>query len=156
MKTIPAARGPGPVEESLLAGTIVHIGLPAGDRVQAGRFYHKVFGWEVLDVPEWDYSLFEAGAPPGGGLGTGLLPEEFALNGALPFILVDSIEEALGRITAEGGRVLLPKKAVPGTGWLAIFRDPEGTILALWERAPKAGWPYWRQDILRTALEDGG
>lgn len=149
-----ASRAPGPVEENLRPGTIAHVALPAKDRERARRFYHGVFGWEFLEVPEWGYSLFETGTPPGGGVGPAMLPKELDFDGPLNFILVDSIAETLERIEDAGGLVLVPKTEVPDTGWFAVFRDSEGTILALWERAAGSGWPYWRQDILRTALTD--
>ena len=154
MKAIPIIRGPGPVEEELRPGTISHVALPAKDRKRARRFYEKVFDWEILDVPEWDYSLFETGAPPGGGIGNALSPLDVEVSGALNFILVDSIDETLESIEDAGGRVVLGKTEIRQTGWYAIFQDTEGTTLAIWERVPGQGWPYWRQDLLRTARED--
>jgi predicted enzyme related to lactoylglutathione lyase len=155
LKPVPIVRGPGPVEEGLKPGTISHVALPAKNRERARRFYEKVFRWELLEVPEWDYSLFETGSPPGGGIGNALIPAEVDVPGALDFILVDSIEETLEMIENASGRVVLGKTEIPQTGWYAIFKDTEGTTLAIWERAPGQDWPYWRQDLLRTAMEGG-
>ncbi len=151
----PIIRGPGPVEEGLRTGTISHVALPAKDRKRARRFYEEVFGWEILDVPEWDYSPFETGAPPGGGIGNALCPARAEMSGALDFILVDSIDAALESIEGAGGCVVVGKTEIPQTGWYAIFKDTEGTTLAVWERAPGTGWPHWIQDLLRTARKDG-
>ena len=34
-------------------------------------------------------------------------------------------------IQTAGGRVALPKMAVPGVGWLAYFIDPEGNTFGI-------------------------
>ncbi len=41
-------------------GSFVHIDLPATDLARAKRFYGEVFGWKFQDVPDMNYTLFEA------------------------------------------------------------------------------------------------
>ncbi|MDX1534646.1 MAG: hypothetical protein R3291_03400, partial [Thermoplasmata archaeon] len=82
-------------------------------------------------------------------------PPGVPTEGAVDFILVESIEGSLAAVEEAGGRVLLPKTEIPSTGWYALFEDTEGTTLAIWERVAGRDWPYWRQDLLRVAREDG-
>jgi predicted enzyme related to lactoylglutathione lyase len=55
-----------------------------------------------------------------------------------PIITVDveSIDDALGRVAAAGGKVVLPKNEVPGMGFTAYFSDSEGNLMGLWQSAP--------------------
>jgi predicted enzyme related to lactoylglutathione lyase len=46
---------------------------------------------------------------------------------------VASVDEVLRRITAAGGSIVVPKQAIPGIGWQAHFRDPEGNVIGILE-----------------------
>ncbi len=114
-------------------GSIVHIEFPVKDRDRAKKFYGDLFGWKFQDVPEMDYTLFETANGPGGGL---FVPQEGQFDqGALNYILVEDIDAKSKEIEAAGGEVIGPKVEVPGQGWLAVFKDPEGTTLAIWKSA---------------------
>ncbi len=49
------------------------------------------------------------------------------------FIRVPSIEECVERIERLGGRVVVPKKAVPGAGYFAVCLDTEDRAFGLWQ-----------------------
>ena len=83
-----------------------------------------------------EYSLFEAPSGPPGGVG-GLQPGNWA-EGVLNYILVNSVDDHVKRIEKAGGKVLTPKMEVPGQGWFALFQDPAGTKMALWQQNPAA------------------
>lgn len=51
-------------------GSFVHIDPPATDLARAKRFYGQVFGWKFQDMPDMNYTLFEAPMGPGGGFRT--------------------------------------------------------------------------------------
>lgn len=116
------------------AGSIVHVEFHSRDPAKTRRFYGEVFGWKFKDVPKMDYTLFEAPSPPHGGLMT---PMEGMPPGVLNYILSDSIDVTLERIEEAGGTVLTPKTEIPNMGWSAVFRDPEGTVQALFENKPE-------------------
>jgi len=37
-----------------------------------------------------------------------------------------------------GGKILVPKMAVPKTGYFALCMDTEGNVFGLWENDPQA------------------
>jgi hypothetical protein len=43
------------------------------------------------------------------------------------------VDEYTGKIEAAGGKVIGPKRAVPGTGYLVKCRDTEGNIFEILE-----------------------
>ena len=117
-------------------GSIVHVEFHVKEPKKMEKFYGSVFGWKFQEVPGLDYSLFEAANGPPGGVG-GLQPGNWE-EGVLNYILVESIDDHVKRIEKAGGKVLAPKMEVPGQGWFAIFRDPAGTKMALWQQNPAA------------------
>jgi predicted enzyme related to lactoylglutathione lyase len=115
-------------------GSIVHVELPTKDPATLKRFYGEVFGWTFQDVPELNYVLWNAPTAPGGGF---RIPGEEDPGGILNYLLVESIDATAPRIEGAGGQVLVPRSEVPETGWFAIFRDPAGNVMGLWEERPK-------------------
>ncbi len=49
----------------------------------------------------------------------------------------DSIEKTLKAIEKAGGKVVTPKHSIGEWGFMADFADPEGNVMALWERPKK-------------------
>lgn len=111
-------------------GSIVHIELPCKDPERAKKFYGELFGWKFQDIPEMNYTLFEAANPPGGGL---FVPEQFNPGGALNYILVEDVDAKAKEIEAAGGQILVPPSEIPNQGQFAVFKDPEGTTMALFQ-----------------------
>ena len=87
-------------------------------------------------VPGIDYSLFEAPSGPGGGVG-GLQPGNWQ-PGVINYLSVPSVDEYQEKVKKAGGKILMPKADVMGQGWFAIFEDPSGTRMALWQQNPNA------------------
>lgn len=118
-------------------GDFTHIEIPADDPQRATRFYRELFGWSFQDVPGFEgYHLFTTAAgqeATGGAVGK---RGESAPDSMRTYINVDSIDETVPRIGELGGSVIQEKQEVPGIGSYAVFRDPEGNELALWQRAP--------------------
>lgn len=111
-------------------GSIVHVEIPCEDTKRAKKFYGDLFGWKFEDVPEMNYTLFKAANGPGVGL---FIPEQFNPGGALNYILVEDVEAKVKEVEAAGGQILVPPSEVPNMGWFAVFKDPEGTTMALWK-----------------------
>jgi len=42
------------------------------------------------------------------------------------------------RIKKAGGKIIAPKMEIPGQGWFAVFEDPSGTRMALWQPSPQS------------------
>ncbi len=53
------------------------------------------------------------------------------------YIEVEHIDMKLKEIKAARGKVLVPKTEVPTFGWWAEFKDPQGSVLYLWQSAHK-------------------
>ena len=117
-------------------GAIVHVEFHVKEPKKVEKFYESLFGWKFQEVPGMDYSLFQAPSGPAGGIG-GLQPGNWQ-PGVINYILVNSVDEHVEKIKKAGGKIVAPKNEVPGQGWFAIFEDPSGTRLALWQQNPNA------------------
>jgi hypothetical protein len=51
---------------------------------------------------------------------------------------VPSVDDYAQKVEAHGGKVVVPKMAIPGVGWLAYFADPEGNITGIYTQDPSA------------------
>jgi predicted enzyme related to lactoylglutathione lyase len=109
------------------------------------RFYGELFGWKFTSWTGGGYWQVKTGEPPEPGIDGGLLQrrgpppaEGQAVNAFICTVGVNSVEEVLARAIALGGQLALPKMAVPGVGWLAYAKDPEGNIFGLHQTDPSA------------------
>jgi predicted enzyme related to lactoylglutathione lyase len=116
----------------------VHFEISARSPERAAAFYRDVFDWEIT---KWngssDYWVIVTGKF-GPGIDGGLLRREAWNRGTVNTIDVPSIEEALERIVASGGRITDPTMAIPGVGWLAYCEDPEGNRFGVMQADPQA------------------
>ncbi len=118
--------------------TIVHFEIPADDVARAKSFYAQLFGWQIEAPPGFaDYWLVQTDAE-GQALGGGLFQRHTPGQGVLHYIGVESVAEYAARVETLGGKIITPRSAVPGMGWFAVFHDPEGNVMALWENDPSA------------------
>lgn len=117
-------------------GSIVHVEFHVKEPKKVEKFYGSLFGWKFEEVPGMNYSLFQAPGGPGGGVG-GLQPGNWQ-TGITNYIFVNSIDEYQEKIKRAGGKIIAPKNEIPGQGWFAVFEDPTGTRMALWQPNPQA------------------
>jgi predicted enzyme related to lactoylglutathione lyase len=79
-------------------------------------------------------------------------PDEPGANGALiargdlhqtPILVVgvEDIDEILRRVEQATGEIVQGKLPVPGVGWSAYVRDPEGNTVGIFQSDPSAAAP---------------
>jgi uncharacterized protein len=112
---------------------VSYLHIPAADPPASARFYAEVFGWQVRDHP--DHPSFSDGT--GHMIGAFVADRPVAGDaGVLPYIYVDSVDDALGQVTAHGGSVAVAPYP-EGDLWVATFRDPAGNVVGVWQRGPR-------------------
>ena len=116
---------------------VTHFEIEADEPEQLALFYEKVFGWKF---EKWtgpmDYWMIMTGKNEL-GIDGGLL-KKTETSKPVNTIGVSSIDEYLKKIEENQGTILVPKKAIPGVGWTALFKDPHGNIFGLMEEDPTA------------------
>lgn len=115
----------------------VHFEIHASDPAKIVKFYEDVFGWKITHMPQFDYWLIDTGSGEigiNGGLmkRRGPVPGPDApVNAYVCSIGIDSVDTYLDRAIKAGATVALPKMAIPGVGYQAYVKDPDGNILGL-------------------------
>lgn len=123
------------------AGSLVHVELASTQPARTREFFETVFGWSFQDLPGLDYHPFSAPSGPGGAV---MAPAQERPKGVLDYLLSEDVEADLARVRAAGGRVLGGKQEIPGVGWWALFEEPGGCVLALFEPLSRARGPVAR------------
>jgi len=116
--------------------TAGHIGwheLHVSDSEGAFAFYHKLFGWtktEAMEMgPMGTYQMFSTGGPTVGGMMNKMA--EMPVSCWLYYFNVESIDAAIAKVTAGGGKLLTGPREVPGPAWIANCLDPQGAMFAM-------------------------
>lgn len=115
----------------------VHFEIQADDAERAVDFYQQVFGWQI---EKWGRPrrLLACHTGP---------DEEPGINGAITHrmnpgtvntIDVSSVDEFTKKIVDAGGKITVPKRAVPGVGYMAYCEDTEGNLFGIMEENPSA------------------
>lgn len=113
--------------------TIVHFEISAENVEKMRKFYSGLFGWKIERVEgPTEYYLIET-APEGKGVGGAMAKKEDPSQRPMNYILVESVDEYSRKVEELGGKIIVPKQTVPGTGHFAVALDPEGNTFGLWE-----------------------
>jgi len=135
-------------------GSIVHVELHSADPAKSKSFYGEVFGWKFEEIPEMNYTMWKAPNEPAGGL---MKTMEGRPPQVLNYILSESVENTLRDITGAGGIVIQPKMEIPGQGWWALFQEPGGTMMAIYENLPRPpARPAARKAKAKKSAKKGG
>ncbi len=110
--------------------------IPVHDTARARTFYEAVFEFRIVDLEVGDgtYPCFPN--KNGDGFSGALVQYDFTQPGKQgPLVYLNSygdMEGMLVRITSAGGKVIQGKQEIaPGYGYVAVFEDTEGNLLAL-------------------------
>jgi uncharacterized protein len=121
---------------------VIHFEIAVDDVEAAHKFYGDAFGWQIhtSEMPgggsytsalttavDEKQNPLEAGAINGA-----LVPRDDKLKTPLVTVGVDSIDEAISRVEAAGGKVVAGKQTIPGMGEYAYVSDPSGNVVGLW------------------------
>jgi predicted enzyme related to lactoylglutathione lyase len=123
-----------------MANPVVHFEIPADDVARAKAFYENVFGWKIKQFPMpaagpeyYGVTTRKEGAP---GINGGLMKRNMPGQPFANYVDVKSIADFVGKIEANGGSLIMPRQEIaPGMGSIAVFRDPEGNLMGLYQPA---------------------
>lgn len=119
---------------------VVHFEIPVKDPHKASEFYQQALDWKV---EKWDgpieYYLVSTGDEGARGINGGFYTEGEGISGIVNTVDVANLDATLAKVKAAGGTIVSPKSAVPGNGWLAYAKDPDGNLFGMMEYDPNAG-----------------
>jgi uncharacterized protein len=123
---------------------VVHFEIHSANLDLMQKFYAGVFGWQITDLgPQMGhYRMVNTGEIASDarypGINGGLTPRRGAppqdgqpVNAYVCTVGVDDIDAYIEKVKSAGGTTAVDKMQVPGVGWLAYMKDPEGNIFGL-------------------------
>jgi predicted enzyme related to lactoylglutathione lyase len=120
-------------------GTPLWIDHASPDVQAAARFYGQLFGWQAEDLGEQagHYHMFRQD-------GKAVAATSPLMNDSQPtvwttYVSTDNAAETLKKAAAAGGTVLLEPMVVMDQGTMAVFADPTGAAISLWQPAVMTG-----------------
>jgi predicted enzyme related to lactoylglutathione lyase len=132
----------------------VHFEIHASNPGRIRAFYESVFGWTMSqwgDQPYWLISTGD-GNPMAGvassepGIDGAMLPrvgpppsDGQPVNGWVVTVSVPDCQGYLDKAIAAGATEAMPMAVVPGVGWLAYIKDPDGNTLGMLQPDASAG-----------------
>ncbi|MBO1001695.1 VOC family protein [Pseudogracilibacillus auburnensis] len=122
-------------------GRLVHFEIHVDNMERAKKFYGEVFGWTLEDWSEYagmPYYGAVTGADNEQGINGALMQRQSsppepnqALNGYACTMGVEDYDTTEAKILELGGKVALPKYALPGMAWQGYYQDTEGNVFGI-------------------------
>ena len=119
--------------KTFVANAPAWIDLSSKDADGSRQFYSKLFGWTVdVQGPEaGGYGLARLGGKDIAGIGPAQDPN--APTAWSVYIGTRDANATAKQVGAEGGKVIAPPFDVLDQGRIAVFQDPSGAFISVWE-----------------------
>jgi uncharacterized protein len=110
---------------------ISHVEIPSTDIDKTKNFLNNLFGWEFKPFGN-SYLLFNNHK----GIMVGVRKVDRISKGenTVFHITVENIDEVLKKSVELGGSIKRGKTVIPAMGWYALFFDPDGNTIGLYQR----------------------
>jgi predicted enzyme related to lactoylglutathione lyase len=118
---------------------VIHFEINVDNPERASKFYGDTFGWQFQ---QWggpsEYWLVTTGADSQPGINGGMMKRPHPGAATVNTIGVASVDESVAAVTKNGGKVVMPKTAIPTIGWFAYCTDTEGNTFGVMQADPNA------------------
>lgn len=112
----------------MTTGDVFQIEIRVRDFNEAMRFYGNAFSWGIYPSSP-AYALIDPGQMPIGSM----LQDIRLPLGVCPLVLVTDCAATANRARELGGKIVIPRSEVPGSGAYTAALDPWGNELCFWE-----------------------
>ncbi len=127
-------------------GRVVHFEIHGSNPEILAKFYSNLFGWEIKN---WggpiEYWMINTGTGEEPGIDGGIVRrqgdipiEGEAISSFVCTINIKNLDDSLIKVNDNGGVQVVPKSPIPGIGWLAYCKDPDGNIFGMMQNDPEA------------------
>ena len=131
-----------PERDHYIPGVPCWVDTSQPDPASAVDFYRGLFGWEFEDVmpPGSEVSYFIGRLRGGDVAAVGSIPEGAPQVATWnTYVAVANADDAVARVRNAGGTVVMEPFDVMDAGRMAVFLDPEGAELFLWQAGRMPG-----------------
>lgn len=113
---------------------LTHFAIHIDEMDRARKFYAGVFNWGFVSYGPPDFLQIKTSPAENGELIGALQSRKYSpvadkLIGLECTLAVENVDEITERVLSHGGKLLMPKTAIPQVGWIVKFLDTEGNLL---------------------------
>lgn len=113
---------------------MTHFAIHTDDIERAKSFYDGVFDWGFNAYGQGDFLQIKADKSENGGLIGAMQSRKYSpvpdkIIGLECTIGVENIDQTIEKVKSNGGKVVMPKTAIPYVGYIAKFLDTEGNLI---------------------------
>ncbi|HXJ49096.1 MAG TPA: VOC family protein [Candidatus Acidoferrum sp.] len=126
--------------KTFVANAPVWVDLSTTDAAKARDYYAKLFGWKVDVAPDpkaGGYALAKLDGKDVAGIGPTQSPD--APSAWMVYIGTHDADKVAKAVEAAGGTVVAPPFDVLESGRMAVFQDPSGAFISVWQPKEMAG-----------------
>jgi len=106
---------------------VIHFEIVGKDGPKSQKFYADLFDWHVDANNPMDYGMVDTHAQGiNGGITAGDRP-----TGTTIYVQVPDLQASLDKAESLGGKTVMPPTEIPGAVTMAMFTDPDGTVVGL-------------------------
>jgi predicted enzyme related to lactoylglutathione lyase len=121
-------------------GTPIWVDLAVVDVAKAKTFYKAVLGWDADDVPQSEaggYGMFKVN----GKMVAGYMPVQNEQQPVVwtTYVSVEDAAKTADRVKEAGGTVIAGPMQVMEAGSMALFADPTGGVVGVWQPGQHTG-----------------
>jgi hypothetical protein len=124
--------------KTAIANKPVWIDLSSSDPAASRAYYATLFGWKAEPDPNMGgYALAKIGGKDVAGIGPTQMPNQ--PTAWTVYIGSNDADETVKKVEAAGGNVVAPPMDVADQGRMAVFQDPTGAYIGIWEAKNMSG-----------------
>jgi predicted enzyme related to lactoylglutathione lyase len=117
-----------------MPNNVKHFAVHADDVDRARKFYESVHAWQFTPWGPPNFYLIRTGTDEDPGVQGALQGRRDVVSGKPMFgyecsIGVDSVNDTIASVEANGGKIVRPKFHIPTVGTLIFFEDTEGNVV---------------------------
>ena len=117
---------------------VMHFEIPCENPQTTMDFFKEVFGWSFEQWGTEQYWTARTGDENSPGINGGFMKKRDPNQPVTNSIEVANLDQSAEKIKQTGGTIVVPKMGIPGMGWVAYFKDPDGNLHGLFQSDPDA------------------
>jgi len=115
---------------------LTHFAIHIDDMDRAKNFYDQVFDWGFNSYGPTDFLQIKTDKTENGELIGALQARKYSpvnekIIGLECTIGVENVDAIVEKVKNNGGKIIMPKTAIPYVGWVAKFLDTEGNLVCV-------------------------
>lgn len=121
-----------------MSNRVIHFEIPCDNPEKTINFFKTVFDWTFKQFGTEEYWLAMTGDEKLPGIDGAIMKKRDPRHPLINSIQLVNLDTTIKKIEQSGGKIVVPKMAIPTVGWAVYFTDPAGNIHEAYQNDPLA------------------